>query len=54
MDSHRGACSVVIPAYNEEVSLEAFLPEVIAFCERLDWPLMHVLEAKAKESGRRS
>lgn len=37
-----GACTVVIPAYNEEQALQRVLPDVITFCEGLDWPLVIV------------
>ena len=36
----KGICSVVIPAFNEEQALQNTLPEVIAFCEKLNWPLI--------------
>ena len=51
MDSRRGICSVVIPAYNEEDSLETFLPKVIAFCEQLDWPLIIVNDGSTDRTG---
>ena len=51
MESRRGICSVVIPAYNEEVSLEAFLPKVITFCEQLDWPLIIVNDGSTDRTG---
>ena len=50
-ESYRGVCTVVIPAYNEEVSLASFLPEVIAFCEQLDWPLIVVNDGSADRTG---
>ena len=40
--SHQGLCSVVIPAYNEEAPLKIYLPEVIEFCDQLDWPVIIV------------
>lgn len=49
--SHRGVCSVVIPAYNEEVSLKTFLPEVVVFCEQLDWPLIVVNDGSTDRTG---
>lgn len=52
VESRRAICSVVIPAYNEEVSLETFLPEVIAFCEQMDWPLIIVNDGSTDRTGR--
>jgi glycosyltransferase involved in cell wall biosynthesis len=51
LESCRGLCSVVIPAYNEEVSLETFLTEVIAFCEQMDWPLIIVNDGSTDRTG---
>lgn len=49
---HKGTCSVVIPAFNEEQSLERVLPEVIAFCEQHEWPLIIVDDGSTDHTGR--
>ena len=46
-----GICSIVIPAFNEEQALEKILPEVIAFCERLEWPLIVVDDGSTDRTG---
>jgi len=38
----KNTLSVVIPAYNEEISLQSFLPEVIDFCKKNNFELIVV------------
>lgn len=48
----KGICSVVIPAFNEEQALQNTLPEVIAFCEKLNWPLIIVDDGSTDGTGK--
>jgi len=34
--------TIIIPCYNEELSLPHFLPEVINFCQKYKWPIICV------------
>ena len=49
-ESYRGLCSVIIPAFNEEDSLKEFLPDVVAYCQRLDWPVIIVNDGSRDET----
>jgi glycosyltransferase involved in cell wall biosynthesis len=42
IDKKTIALTVIIPCYNEELSLPQFMPDVIRFCKERNWPLICV------------